>query len=283
MTDSIADAVRKGYGNVAQQGLGSHDDGVRSIANAFGYSDEELGSIPAESNMGLSCGNPLAMASIREGEVVVDLGSGGGLDVFLAARQVGPSGRAIGIDMTGDMISLARANARKGNYDNVSFHLAEIEAMPIPSRSVDCVISNCVLNLCEDKDAALAEVFRILKPGGRLAISDIALRKELPEHVAKEMSAWTGCIGGALTIEDNREKLLRAGFTDVAIQDAQADLNAYRAGGAAACCGPSTDCCGPSDEPQEANFHDQMSALLDTIDANEYAASVKIFALKPET
>jgi SAM-dependent methyltransferase len=180
------------------------------------------------------------------------------------------------------MISLARANARKGNYDNVSFHLAEIEAMPIPSRSVDCVISNCVLNLCEDKDAALAEVFRILKPGGRLAISDIALRKELPEHVAKEMSAWTGCIGGALTIEDNREKLLRAGFTDVAIQDAQADLNAYRAGGAAACCGPSTDCCGPSDEPQEANFHDQMSALLDTIDANEYAASVKIFALKPD-
>jgi len=283
MTDSIADAVRKGYGNVAQQGLGSHDDGVRSIANAFGYSDEELGSIPAESNMGLSCGNPVAIASIREGEVVVDLGSGGGLDVFLAARQVGPSGRAIGIDMTGDMISLARANARKGNYDNVSFHLAEIEAMPIPSRSVDCVISNCVLNLCEDKDAALAEVFRILKPGGRLAISDIALRKELPAHVAQEMSAWTGCIGGALTIEDNREKLLRAGFTDVAIQDAQADLNAYRAGGAAACCGPSTDCCSPSEEPQEANFHDQMSALLDTIDANEYAASVKIFALKSET
>jgi SAM-dependent methyltransferase len=283
MTDSIADAVRKGYGNVAQQGLGSHNDGVRSIANAFGYSDEELGSIPAESNMGLSCGNPVAMASIREGEVVVDLGSGGGLDVFLAARQVGPTGRAIGIDMTGDMISLARANARKGNYDNVSFHLAEIEAMPIPSRSVDCVISNCVLNLCEDKDAALAEVFRILKPGGRLAISDIALRKELPAHVAQEMSAWTGCIGGALTIEDNREKLLRAGFTKVVIQDAQADLNAYRAGGAAACCGPSTSCCGPSDEPQEANFHDQMSALLDTIDANEYAASVKIFALKPET
>ena len=283
MTDSIADAVRKGYGNVAQQGLGSHNDGVRSIANAFGYSDEELGSIPAESNMGLSCGNPVAMASIREGEVVVDLGSGGGLDVFLAARQVGPTGRAIGIDMTGDMISLARANARKGNYDNVSFHLAEIEAMPIPSRSVDCVISNCVLNLCEDKDAALAEVFRILKPGGRLAISDIALRKELPAHVAQEMSAWTGCIGGALTIEDNREKLLHAGFTEVVIQDAQADLNAYRAGGAAACCGPSTSCCGPSDEPQEANFHDQMSALLDTIDANEYAASVKIFALKPET
>lgn len=282
MTDSIADAVRKGYGNVAQQGLGSHDDGVRSIANAFGYSDEELSSIPAESNMGLSCGNPVAMASIREGEVVVDLGSGGGLDVFLAARQVGPSGRAIGIDMTGDMISLARANARKGNYDNVSFHLAEIEAMPIPSRSVDCVISNCVLNLCEDKDAALAEVFRILKPGGRLAISDIALRKELPAHVAQEMSAWTGCIGGALTIEDNRDKLLRAGFAEVTIQDAQADLNAYRAGGAAACCGPSTSCCGPSEEPQEANFHDQMSALLDTIDANEYAASVRIFALKPE-
>ena len=237
--------------------------------------------------MGLSCGNPVAMASLREGETVVDLGAGGGLDVFLASRQVGPAGRAIGIDMTGDMVSLARANAKKGNYDNVRFYLAEIEAMPIPSASVDCVISNCVLNLCEDKDAALAEVFRILKPGGRLAVSDIALKQPLPVEIEKEVAAWTGCIGGALTIEDNRNKLVNAGFAQVDIHDSQADLNVYKEAGAAACCGPAPSCCGPGDSAQEEpavdpKFHDEMSKLLDTFDVNEYAASVKMFALKPE-
>ena len=287
MTESITDAVREGYGNVARQGLGSQQEGVRSIANAFGYSDEELGSIPDEANMGLSCGNPVAMASLREGETVVDLGAGGGLDVFLASRQVGPAGRAIGIDMTGDMVSLARANAKKGNYDNVRFYLAEIEAMPIPSASVDCVISNCVLNLCEDKDAALAEVFRILKPGGRLAVSDIALKQALPQQIEKEVAAWTGCIGGALTIEDNHNKLINDGFTRVDNHDSQADLNVYEEAGAAACCGPAPSCCGPGDSAQEVpavdpKFHDEMSKLLDTFDVNEYAASVKIFALKPE-
>ena len=215
MTETISDAVRESYGNVARQGLGSHDEGIRNIANAFGYSEEELNSIPQESNMGLSCGNPVALASLREGETVVDLGSGGGLDVFLASKLVGDSGTAIGVDMTADMVSLARRNAASGGYENVKFYLAEIEAMPIPSNSVDCVISNCVLNLCEDKDAALREVFRILKPGGRLAISDIALKRELPDCVRDELAAWTGCIGGALTIEENRDKLLAAGFADV--------------------------------------------------------------------
>jgi SAM-dependent methyltransferase len=285
MSESITDAVREGYGNVARQGLGSHQDEIKGIARAFGYSEQELASIPEEANMGLSCGNPTAMASLREGETVVDLGSGGGLDVFLASRQVGGTGLAIGIDMTGDMISLARRNAAKGGYENVRFHLAEIEAMPIPSNSVDCVISNCVLNLCEDKDAALAEVFRILKPGGRLAVSDIALKQALPEHVASEMAAWTGCIGGALTIDDNRQKLQAAGFTEIEIVDAGADLNAYAEGGSAACCGPdpaTSSCCGPSEAKpaQEPAFHERMSELLESFDANDYAASVKIFALK---
>ncbi|MDF1666222.1 MAG: methyltransferase domain-containing protein [Planctomycetota bacterium] len=192
MSENTKSAVRQGYGAVAQAGLSSNQDGIKGIAKAFGYSEEELASIPAESNMGLSCGNPVAMASISEGETVVDLGSGGGLDVFLAAKKVGPSGKAIGIDMTGDMISLARKNAAKGGYTNVKFYLGEIEAMPLPDASVDCVISNCVLNLCPDKDEALKEIFRILKPGGRLAVSDIALKKALPEAVASEVRA--GCI-----------------------------------------------------------------------------------------
>ena len=311
MSENTKEAVRKGYGAVAQQGLSSEHEGIKGIAKAFGYSEAELASIPAEANMGLSCGNPVAMASIREGETVVDLGSGGGLDVFLASKKVGEEGLAIGIDMTGDMVSLARKNAEKGGYTNVKFHLAEIEAMPIPDNSVDCVISNCVLNLCTDKDAALREIFRILKPGGRLAISDIALKQPLPEAIAKEVAAWTGCIAGALTIEENRAKLARAGFGQVDIQDAGSDLNAYRDGGHAACCGPespmdaASSCCSPAAEPAPAAqssccgsettpaqappaeaetqpaYHDTMGDLLDSFDVNAYAASVKIFAVKP--
>jgi arsenite methyltransferase len=285
VTQTISDAVRKGYSGVAREGLGSHQEGIRSIANAFGYSDEDLGSIPDEANMGLSCGNPVAMASLRPGETVVDLGSGGGLDVFLAAKEVGPEGLAIGIDMTADMVALARSNAQQGNYGNVTFYLAEIEAMPIPSGSVDCVISNCVLNLCADKDAAMAEVFRILKPGGRVAISDIALKQALPAEMAREVAAWTGCIGGALSIADNESALYRAGFSQVAIYDSNADLNVYKQGGSAACCGPEPSCCAPAAErPSEArlDFHQTMSELLDAFDVNDYVASVKIFALKPE-
>lgn len=329
---TISDAVRKGYGAVATAGLSSDHDNIKGIAKAFGYSEEELASIPAESNMGLSCGNPVAMASIRAGETVVDLGAGGGLDVFLASKAVGPTGRAIGIDMTGDMVSLARKNAARGGYENVKFYLAEIEAMPLPDNSVDCVISNCVLNLCEDKDVALKEIFRILKPGGRLAISDIALHKTLPAEIEKEVAAWTGCIAGALTIEVNREKLSAAGFSEIDIVDSKSDLNAYRDGGHAACCGPDTagdmsadadagccapeakaaesegsgccppevrasvseetGCCAPSadesaksasksDVEVASEYHQTMGALLDTFDVNEFAASVKIFALKP--
>ena len=318
MSDEISDAVRKGYGAVAKSGLSSDQDNIKSIATAFGYSEEELSSIPAEANMGLSCGNPVAMASLREGETVLDLGAGGGLDVFLAAQKVGPDGLAMGVDMTGDMVSLARRNAVKGGYENVKFYLAEIEAMPLRDNSGDCVISNCVLNLCADKDLALAEIFRVLKPGGRFAISDIALKRELPEAIRREVAAWTGCISGAMTIDENRDKLQKAGFGDIDIKDAHSDLNAYKDGGHAACCGPeseadmsgggccgggeaevraepkaeaaSSSCCGGdssadpaggSDKEVQSKFHDTMSDLLDEFDVNDYAASVKIFALKP--
>jgi len=186
MSKTIENAVRSKYGSVAVRGLSSEQSSVHAVAEAVGYSPDELASIPAEANMGLSCGKPTATANLRPGEVVVDLGSGGGLDVFLAARKVGPVGRAIGIDMTPEMIELARKNAARATgpdgatLANVEFHHATIDRMPPADATVDCVISNCVLNLVPEKPAAFREPVRILKPGGRLAASDIALKRRLP-------------------------------------------------------------------------------------------------------
>jgi SAM-dependent methyltransferase len=202
MENQILDSVKSKYGAVAESSLSSDDAGVKAVAEAFGYTAEELTSIPAEANMGLSCGNPTATAHIKLGETVVDLGSGGGLDVFLASKMVGPEGRAIGIDMTPAMIERARANARAGNYTNVEFYLSTIDQIPLPDASVDCVISNCVLNLAPDKPAVFREIARVLKPGGRVAVSDIALKQELPEAVAQSVAAYVGCIAGAIHIGD---------------------------------------------------------------------------------
>src|SRR3954471_21052213 len=231
MEKAIEDVVREKYGAVAASSLSSEHEGVRNVARAFGYTAEELSSIPAEANMGLSCGNPTALANLREGETVVDLGSGGGLDVFLASAKVGPTGRAIGIDMTPEMIDLARRNAAKANdgagYSNVEFHLATIDELPLPDNSVDCVISNCVINLAPDKPAVFREIARVLKPGGRLAVSDIALKKPLPAELAEDVSAYVGCIAGAIAIDDYRRGLADAGFEHVEVIDSGADLNAY--------------------------------------------------------
>src|SRR5579862_2242286 len=204
LSEQLLDSVKSKYGAVAESSLSSEHAGVRAVAEAFGYSAKELTSIPAEANMGLSCGNPTATAHLKLGEVVVDLGSGGGLDVFLASKQVGPAGRAIGIDMTPAMIDRARANAKSGGYTNVDFHLSTIDKIPLPDASVDCVISNCVLNLAPDKPAVFREIVRVLKPGGRLAVSDIALKHELPEAIAKSVAAYVGCIAGAIRIDDYR-------------------------------------------------------------------------------
>ncbi len=291
MNETITQSVKKGYGAVAREGLSSKDKGIANIAKAFGYSQAELNSIPAEANMGLSCGNPTAMASLQPGESVVDLGSGGGLDVFLAAAKVGESGRAIGIDMTEDMVALARRNAKKADHENVEFHLAEISTMPLETDSIDCIISNCVLNLVDDKDAALKEIFRVLKPGGRLAISDIALKQELPDGLKNDVAAWTACISGAISFDENRTKLIAAGFSGVIIADSGSDLNSYKEGGADGCCAPVVDnesqsaCCGagPTDDvAKKAAYHDHMADLMEDIDINEFAASVKIFAIKSE-
>src|SRR5512145_1955997 len=219
MSENIERAVRSRYGSVALSDLSSEHQGVRAVAEAFGYTPEELASIPAEANMGLSCGNPTATAYLREGETVVDLGSGGGLDVFLAAAKVGPSGRAIGIDMTPEMVERARRNADRGNdgkpFTNVEFHLANIDELPLPDNSVDCVISNCVINLAPDKTKVFREIARVLKPGGRIAVSDIALKKQLPDEVSSDLVAYVGCVAGAILIDAYSRGLKEAGFNPV--------------------------------------------------------------------
>ncbi len=299
MLESIVEAVRSRYGSVAKSGLSSEQTGVRAVAEAFGYSPEELASIPAEANMGLSCGNPTAIAHLHEGETVVDLGAGGGLDVFLAAEKVGPQGRAIGIDMTPEMIDLARRNAKKrqaaGAPANVEFHLATIDKLPLADKSVDCVISNCVINLAPDKRAVFREIARVLKPGGRLAVSDIALKQPLPKEIGEDVLAYVGCIAGAISFEEYRQGLLDARFSDITIIDSGADLNAYaKVENQAACCSPSMSkqtadyvlpvvsaCCGtPATDDPEHKFHGDLRDLLSRYDVNDYAASVKVFAIK---
>lgn len=305
MSENIEQAVRSRYGSVALSDLSSNQDGVRAVAEAFGYTPEELASIPAEANMGLSCGNPTATANLREGETVVDLGSGGGLDVFLAAAKVGPTGRAIGIDMTPEMVERARRNAEHGNngepFTNVEFHLATIDKLPLPDNSVDCVISNCVINLASDKTAVFREIARVLKPGGRVAVSDIALRKELPAELANDISAYTGCIAGAIPIADYKRGLLEAGFSNVEVVDSAADLNAYaKLENQSGCCSPpaespstakavattATTCCAPTPVAavssccSTSELQENLSELLGRYNVNDYAASVKVYAVK---
>ena len=292
MAGEILESVKSKYGAVAESALSNHHAGVKAVAEAFGYSAEELTSIPAEANMGLSCGNPTATAHIRQGEVVVDLGSGGGLDVFLASKMVGPSGRAIGIDMTPAMIERARTNAHSAGYTNVEFYQSTIDQIPLPDSSVDCIISNCVLNLAPDKPAVFREIARVLKPGGRLAVSDIALKHELPDAVAQSMAAYVGCIAGAIKIDDYRDGLLAAGFEHVEIIDSGADLNAYaKVENQSGCCSPAMAtsnafpiveeaCCAPT-APVTASLHEELTTLLSQYDINAAAASVKVYAIKP--
>lgn len=289
MTQALVQAVQSKYGAVAKSGLSTDHAGVRAVAEAFGYSAEELASIPAEANMGLSCGNPTATAKLRPGEVVVDLGCGGGLDVFLAAAKVGPTGKAIGIDMTSQMIELARRNASRGAegrpITNVEFHQATIDKLPLPDASVDCVISNCVINLAPDKPAVFREAVRVLKPGGRFAVSDIALKKPLPPEVGNDLMAYVGCIGGAMLMEDYRRELLAAGFAAVEIVDMGSDLNAYsQVEGQAGCCAPTASTAASSCVPagDDEPLHARLRELLTRYNVNEYAASVRVFAVKPQ-
>ena len=298
---SLEQAVQSSYGAIAASGLSSHQAGVRAVAEAFGYTPEELAAIPAEANMGLSCGNPTALAKLRPGETVVDLGCGGGLDVFLAARRVGPAGKAIGIDMTPEMLALARRNAAESGLANVEFHEATIDRLPLAAGSVDCVISNCVINLAPDKPAVFREIARVLKPGGRVALSDIALRQPLPAELSEDLMAYVGCVAGAILIDDYRASLVAAGLAHVEVIDSGADLNAYAAvEGQSACCSPAMEraatdlpltppqspdhrsACGLTGaSPTHSTIHSSLADLLKRYNVNDYAASVRVFAGKP--
>ena len=280
---SIEQAVKSKYGAVAVSGLSTDHAGVKAVAEAFGYTAEQLASIPAEANMGLSCGNPTAYARLKPGEVVVDLGCGGGLDVLLAASKVGPTGKAIGVDMTPEMLALARNNAAKANVQNVEFHQSTIDKLPLADAFVDCVVSNCVINLASDKLAVFREIARVLKPGGRLAVSDIALKRPLPPEIGNDLMAYVGCIAGAIAIDEYKTGLEAAGFHPVEIIDTGADLNAYaKVEGQSGCCSPPmntgvpvvSDCCSPS-------FHNRLGELLRQYSINDYAASVQVYAVKP--
>jgi arsenite methyltransferase len=218
--------VKERYGRVAEQSgsccCSSSCCGTakpEEIGRKIGYSEEELASAPTGANLGLGCGNPIALASIRVGEVVLDLGSGAGFDCFLASKKVGPKGKVIGVDMTEEMVARARANASKGGYKNVEFRLGEIEKLPVEDGSVDLVISNCVINLVPDKMAAFKEAHRVLKPGGRLMVSDIVLLGELPEFIRESVEAYVGCVAGAAMKGDYLDSIRSAGFEDVRVID----------------------------------------------------------------
>lgn len=218
-------AVREGYAKIARQESncccgpkssccgGSQTE--YDISKSIGYSDDEMKSVPDGANLGLGCGNPVALASLKPGEIVLDLGSGAGFDSFLAAEKVGPTGKVIGVDMTSEMLETARRNVEKGNYTNVEFRLGEIEHLPVSDNSVDAIISNCVINLSPDKDSVFIEAFRVLKPGGRLMVSDIVLLGELPDFIKNSIEAYVGCLSGALLKAEYLKKIEAAGFRDV--------------------------------------------------------------------
>ncbi|KAF8554127.1 NAD(P)-binding protein [Imleria badia] len=263
---ALINVVNEAYSKQAREGSDrAHSE---RVANAFGYTSEQLQSIPAEAHMGLSCGNPVAAASIKEGETVIDLGSGGGIDVFLAAAKVGPTGQVIGLDNSDDMIARARRiAATKGlKPPHVAFvKVALTGDLPIESNSVDCVLSNCVINLLPPagKLKAMQEVYRILKPGGRVSLDDIIAKKPFPESLRSNAAAYVGCISGAILLEDYRALMQDAGFKDVLFTENPSDLNIYLNGGPTGCCGA-------------------ISVPTDIGDLNELAKSYQIYATKSD-
>lgn len=220
--EEIKEFVKKRYGEIASQGSSccpscACSPNLLDQAKAIGYSEQELGRVPEDAVMGLGCGNPTALAELKQGEVVLDLGAGPGLDVFLAAERVGESGRVIGVDMTAEMVEKAQRIASRRGYSNVEFRMGQIENLPLDDESVDVIISNCVINLSPDKLATFREAYRVLKPGGRIMISDLVTEGELPEDVRRSFEAWAGCIAGALERQEYLDTIKQAGFREVTI------------------------------------------------------------------
>jgi arsenite methyltransferase len=224
--EEIRKVVREGYAKIVKpessccapvKSCCGGTDLVQDMSRNVGYTEEELKAVPEGANLGLGCGNPIALASLKEGETVLDLGSGAGFDCFLAANQVGKTGKVIGVDMTAEMLDRARENARKGNFDNVEFRLGEIENLPAGDNQVDIIISNCVINLSPNKKRVFQEAFRVLKPGGRLMVSDIILLKELPEEIRNSVAAYIGCVAGAITKKEYLKAIQAAGFEETKV------------------------------------------------------------------
>ena len=265
--DDVRAVVREHYGNIARGGstgcAPSCCSSVGTAAGTLGYTADQSGAVPDGADLGLGCGNPTAIASLRDGETVLDLGAGGGFDCFIAARQVGPRGQVIGVDMTADMVARARDNARKVNATNVEFRLGEIEHLPVADGTVDVILSNCVINLSPDKPAVFREAFRVLRAGGRLAISDVVATGPIPIELQTQAAALAGCVAGAAPLDDVRAMLAVAGFVEVEVKIAprsaeivgawlpgierfvaSATIEARKPGGSTAagsCCGP--ECC----------------------------------------
>ncbi|MFX0097378.1 MAG: arsenite methyltransferase [Candidatus Hodarchaeota archaeon] len=272
--EKIKKAVRESYAKIAKQSgscCGSkgpssrNPDLIKDASKKMGYSREELEAAPEGSNLGLGCGNPVAISSLKEGDTVLDLGSGAGFDCFLAASKVGENGKVIGVDMTAEMIDRARENARKDNYKNVEFRLGEIENLPVADNSVDVIISNCVINLAPDKRKVFKEAFRVLKPGGRLMVSDIVLYNQLPDIIKNSVEAYSACISGAMMKDDYLDTIKAAGFRDLKITDERSF---------------SINC---------VNIYDPKKDTIDRIDLPQKdvenlqnaGASISIFAIKP--
>lgn len=271
LTD-IKRIVREGYAKVAVQQTsccvsGSCCSGAslaKNISKSVGYSDTEISAVPDGANLGLGCGNPVALASLKQGDIVLDLGSGAGFDAFLASQRVGGTGKIIGVDMTPEMIAKAKENAKKGNYTNVEFRLGEIEKLPVKDNAVDVIISNCVINLSPDKETVFKEAFRVLKPGGRLMVSDLVLVKELPDAIKESVEAYVGCLAGAIMKDEYLQYIKMAGFEKVrVVSETNYPIDAMA-----------------NDVTAQAGKQSPNISAVDVRDVAAAVVSIKVFAIK---